>query len=363
LRALLRGARVDEEIDAEFEHHVQERIAANIRNGMSESAARDDALRRFGDREQFRTQTLVIDESILKEQKRMEVFDTLHRELRQAVRGLWRAPGFALVAIITLALGIGASTAVYTLLDAVVLNPLPYPDSDRLVLIDHDVPGVKADAHWGVATATYFHYKDRSHSFDKFGAYWPGDYNLKGPGGAKQGSVVQVTAPFFDVLGARPALGRLFNADDDKPRAPDRTVLSYDYWQREFNGDRAVVGKSLDIEGSPVEIIGVLNQGFGLPDLNVDAWLPRRIARVMQHANWHHLSVVARLKPGVTPQEAQRDLTTLVPELPKEFPNVYSESFLTNTKFSPRVQTLQASVIGSFDKSCGWCWARLASSC
>ena len=320
LRTLLRGARVEEEIDAEFEHHVQERIAANLRSGLSESAAREDALRRFGDRELFRRQTQVIDQSILREQMRMEVFDTIRRELKQSARGLWRARGFAVVAIITLALGIGASTAVYTLLDAVVLNPLPYPYADRLVLIDHAVPGVQADAHWGVATASYFHYKDRSHSFDGFAAYWPGEYNLKSPAGAKRSVAVQVTAPFFGVLGARPALGRLFTPGDDRPGEPYRAVLSYDYWQREFNGERAVVGKTLDIEGEPVEIIGVLNQGFGLPDRKVDTWLPRRIGRAMEHYNWHHLSVVARLKPGVTPEAAQRDLAALLPELPKEFP-------------------------------------------
>src|SRR5688500_7835834 len=126
---------------------------------MSAQAAREDAIARFGSLEEFARQTVEIDESIRKEQRRMEVFDSIRRETKQSLRGLVRAPGFTFIALITLALGIGATTAVYTLLKAVVLDPMPYPDPDRLMVLTHAVPGVGENAEWGLATATYLHYK------------------------------------------------------------------------------------------------------------------------------------------------------------------------------------------------------------
>src|SRR5690606_22525902 len=135
LGALLRGVRVEEDIREEFEHHLAERIAANEARGMTPREAREDALRRFGDMERFGNETRAIDQSIQREERRMEVLGTFRRELGQAWRGLARSPGFTLVAILTLGMGIGASAAVFTLLDRAVLSPLPYPAPTELVRI------------------------------------------------------------------------------------------------------------------------------------------------------------------------------------------------------------------------------------
>ena len=139
LRALLRGERVAEEVDEEFEHHLQLRTEKLIAGGLTPAQARAEALRRFGDVERLRQVTSGIDQSIVKEQKRMEIMDALARELKHAMRGLIRAPGFSSIALVTLTLGMGASIAVYTLLLAVVLNPLPYTDSNQLVRIESAV--------------------------------------------------------------------------------------------------------------------------------------------------------------------------------------------------------------------------------
>ncbi len=350
LRALLRGPHLDADVNEEFEAHLALRMESLMAAGMSAAAARQEALQRFGDVKQFHRETLSIDHSMLREQKRMEIIDTMQRELRQAVRGLARAPGFSLVAVATLALGIGASTAVYTLLDAVVLNPLPYPQSDRLVVIDHVVPGVAADAAGGVATATYFHYGERARSIDGYGAHWVLQQNVRTRDAAFRGTTTQVTANLFELLGAAPALGRFLRAEDDRPGAPIVAVISHALWQRDYGGDPDVLNQTIELEGTAFPIVGVAPAGFGLPDQPIDVWYARRIAVDMNHANWHHLVMLARRKPGVPISAVQNEFSALARELPERFPQVYSQSFMSSSQFSPRLRDLRAAIIGNMDR-------------
>lgn len=350
LRALIWGARVEADVDEEFEAHIAMRAEAYVAAGMSAEQARAEALRRFGDKGSFQRETRAIDHSTLREQKRMELFDALLRELKQAARGLARSPGFTLVAALTLALGIGASTAVYTLLDAVVLNPLPYPNADRLVRIDHAVPAMGAGVHWPVATASYFHYGEGARSFDGYGAYWIIEQNVRGRAEAFRGSTAQVTANLLPLMGARPVVGRFFRAEEDVPNAPLVAVLSYELWQNEYSADPAVVGQTVEINGAAVGIIGVAQKGFKLPDRSVDVWYARRIALSMQHVNWHHLDMIARLKPGVSQATAQAELMTLGRGLHDRFPNVYDKDVGREDGFHPRLRGLRESIVGDVSK-------------
>ena len=346
LRALLRGPRVEADVGEEFEAHLRMRAEAYEAEGMGAEQARAEALRRFGDRSQFAQQTVAIDHSMMREQKRMLFLDTMRRELKQSARGLARARGFTAVAGVTLALGLGASTAVFTLLDAIVLNPLPYTNADRLVRITHPTPGVKAGGEWETASATYYHYTDQSELFEKVGAYAVSEMNARGREDAFRARVARVTAPLFDVLGARPAVGRLIEEQDDRPDAP-LVVLGHDYWQREFGGDAGVVGQTLELEGSTVEVIGVTARGFALPDQQADLYIARGLERTMRHANWHHLRTVALLQPGISAERAQRELLARQSQLLNAYPDVYSQSFFDNTGFTPKVQDLQRHVVGS----------------
>ena len=350
LRTLLRGVRVDEEVRDEFEHHLALRIEANVSRGMSPEAARDDALRRFGDLEQFRRQTIDIDESVLRERKRMEFFDTLFRELKQSVRGLRRSFGFSSIAIFTLALGIGATTAVFTLLDRVVLNPLPYAGAERLVRIDHAVPSQGEGVYWPAATASYFHYKDKTRTLSDLAAYWPMDLNIRTGAGAFEAPGARVSPNLFTVLGAQPRLGRFFREEESIPGATHVVVISHELWQREYASDQAIIGKTLRIDGEPVEIIGVAPAGFGLPDIKVDVWLAKMMSRDMQHANWHHLELVGVRKPGVEIAAVQSEMQRLTSQLPEFYPGVYDLSFMERTKFSPRVLDLRAFVVGDVNR-------------
>jgi predicted permease len=351
LRELLRGPRVDADVTEEFESHLALRVAALMAEGLSAEQARDLAVHRFGDRGQFHRETVAIDQSMLREQRRMVIIDAVWRELKQAARGLLRAPGFALIGSLTLALAIGASTAVYTMLDAVVLNPLPYPSAARLVTIDHVVPSMGPGVYWKVATASYFHYGEGARSFDGYGAYWAYEQNLQGRGEAFRGTTAQVTANLPGLLGARPAVGRFFLETEDVPDAPLVAVLSYELWQREYNSDPLVVGQFIEINGSAAEIVGVAPRGFALPDQRVDVWYPRRISLAgTRHANWHHLDMVARLRPGVSRETAQTELQMLARGLHERFPNVYEEGVGREDGFRPRVQDLRVSVVGDVSR-------------
>jgi putative ABC transport system permease protein len=349
LRELIWGARIEADVDEEFRAHLALRTEALRAAGLPEREARAEALRRFGDVGRFQAETAAIDHEAERERKRMEIVDSLRRELRHAARALLRARGFAVTTVLTLGLGIGASTAVFTMLDAVVLRPLPYHTSDRLARIDHPVPGVKAGSTWETASATYYHYTDQTRLFESVGAYVPMELTVRGLSEASRVRAARVTASLFDVLRARPAAGRLLEESDDFPDSP-RVVLGYDYWQRAFGGDPAVAGKTIEIEGIAFEIVGVAERGFSLPDRPTDIYIARGLQRTMEHRNWHHLHTLARLRPGITPELAQQELRTRQTQLVETYPGVYSESFFESTGFAARVQDLRAHVIGNMGR-------------
>jgi len=350
LRSLLRRRSVGDDVREEIEHHIAERTAANIARGMTAREAREDALRRFGDVARIMRETVAIDESTIREQKRMELLDTLRRDLTHAVRALVRAPVFAVVAIVTLGLGIGASTAVFTLLKTIVLDPLPYPTSERLVLVDHEVPGISAGAAWGLSSASYFHLRDRSCTLEELGVFWANASNLRANGETLRGTTVMVSGNLLSMLGARATVGRLIGASDDDPDAPRVAVLAYDFWQTRFGGAPDVVGRVVEIEGQPAEVVGVLERGFRLPEQEADVVVARRLNAAGPHFNWHYLVGIGRLKPGVSLAGAQSDIAQLTAELPTAYPSVYDGGFIEEAQFTTRVRELHAAVVGDLSR-------------
>ena len=358
LRRLLRGARIPEEVREELEHHIAERTAANVARGMSAEAAREDALRRFGSMERFRRETELIDESMEREARRMEVMSTLWRELQQAGRGLTRAPGFSIVAVVTLALGIGASAAVYTLLHRVVLEPLPYPAADRLVRIDHPVPGVQEGDVWGMSTASYQHFLERSSGLTALAVYRTYHANVQAGESTIMADVMQVTAGIFDLLGARAEVGRLLMPGDDEVGASRVAVVSHGYWERELGRDPAVVGRTLQLSGSAVEIVGVASADFEVAETTADVYVAMRINSAGPHYNSHPLNGIGLRAPGVDVAALQRELDNLTDGLPDAYPGVYRPAFMEDTRFGVRVQDLRAAIVGD---TAGVLWIILGS--
>src|SRR5690242_3376861 len=173
-------------------------------------------------------------------------------DLRHAIRSLRKSPGFTLVAVITLALGIGATAALFTVLDAVVLRPLPYHDAGRLVKIESSVSGATEPGDWGVSAGGYFYYQKHNHTLAGLGAYAGSSETLTGADGAQRVPSVLITASLTHVLGLHAQLGRLLAADDDRPGAPFVAVLRHDFWLNHFAGDPHVVGQTITVNAQPM---------------------------------------------------------------------------------------------------------------
>lgn len=346
LRALIRRDRVDEEVVAELEHHLEMRTQENIEAGLRPADARAEALRRLGDFQRFKRETREIDERMRRRRRWGGYLDALRREMSVATRGLVRHANFSWVAILTLALGIGSVAAMYTVLDAIVLSPLPYAEPEELVWIDSRVPGVGPDAVWGLSQAGYFHFKERGRTLSDLGVYATTAYNLAGAEGAARVTGAAVSASLLDALKARPALGRLIEAGDDRPDAADVVVLGHAFWQAEYGGDPGVIGTTVELNAVPHEVIGVMAPGLHLADRRVEVWRPLGLDPTRPPVNAHWLSAVGRLGDGSTPDDAQADLGRLTAQFTEQFPRAYSESFMRQSGFSTRVMPLRDHVVG-----------------
>jgi predicted permease len=351
--------RIDAQLREEFRFHIQERVDQFVASGMSRPDAEDEVSRRFGNYEAYRKLAQRIDEETMRQRTFAETIETLRREVRLAARVLVRTPAFSLIAFVTLALGIGATTAIFTVLDAVVLRPLPYPGANELVSVLHPttVPG-NGERKWGLSPGGYFYFRNNNKSFSDLGMYRALELTVIGNGDAEVAHVGFVTAPMFSVLKARPALGHLITPDNDKPGSPPVGVLGYDFWQRRYGGDRAVVGKLLVTSEGSFPIIGVAEPGLTLPmpgpfsstaNLNglvVDIWIAQRQNPAGPFWNNHPNVGVARLKAGVTVEEANREIMAMTRQLPDVVPNAYSRGFMKQYNFRGEVSPLKDAVLG-----------------
>lgn len=271
-------------------------------------------------------------------------------DLRLAVRGLLRAPGFTLVAVGTLSLGLGGSAAIYTLLQRVVLDPLPYPGPDQLVKLQNRVPGVAPDQTWRMSTAQYVYFQEHARSFDEIGLYRGYGANINTPEGPRRAFGRIVTASVFPMLGARTRLGRLIGPADDVPGGPNVAVLSHGLWSRQYGGDERVLGSTINIDGRPFEIIGVLEPGVRTPDappgLSEDFWIAMQIDPTGYFGNNHVFPMIARLASGVDPLGAEAELARFTARLPERFPNAYSQEFFDRYGFRTQVVPLKQAVVG-----------------
>lgn len=277
-----------------------------------------------------------------------ELMDAFFRDLRQATRGLLRAPGFTAVAVLTLGLGIGASTAIYSLVERVVIDPLPYPEADRLVRLHSQT----SEGTWGVSRAQYVLFRDEARTLEGLAGYRPMQATVLGPEGPERAGVWAATAGFFRLLGARPALGRLVDEQDDEYQATQVAVLSHGYWQRAFGGDPSIVGRTLSVNETPIEIVGVLAPGLELPEqvpaeVRPDIWLPLQLNLAGQFWNSHmEFRTIARLAPGVAAVEASRELTAFNPRLVELYPDAYSAGFMERYAFRPEAEPLKQAIVG-----------------
>ena len=284
--------------------------------------------------------------------------DTLTQDLRYALRSLRRSRGVTLAAVLTLGLGMGASTAVFALLKRAVLDPLPYRESSRLVRLKNRVSGVGPGVEWDMSTAQYFYLREHATSLAAIGIYQTGGTNVAGQGGPERAVATVCNAGLLRLLGAPAAVGRLFDERDDAPGAPAVVVLSYGFWKREFGADGGVVGRRLSLNEQPHEIIGVLAQGAELPpergspiSLHTDVWLPMRLNPAGPFWSEHAYPVIARLGSSATVESVQAEIGRLTAELPVAFPQVYSTAFFQRFGFHTLTYPLKRYVVGELGRN------------
>ncbi|HVR42368.1 MAG TPA: ABC transporter permease [Thermoanaerobaculia bacterium] len=245
----------------------------------------------------------------------------LLHDLRFGLRSLRRRPGFALAAIVTLALGIGANAAIFSLVSAALVRPLPFRDAGRIVSIGSNWTGFE---HSSVSIPEYLDYRDRARSFESIAVYRETSINLTaGTGEPEHARIALTTASFFDGIGVSPAVGRSFTVEEDRPGGPGVVLLGWSLWQRRFGGDRAAVGRTISIEGEPATIVGVMPRGFRFPSES-ELWAPLRINPAEPgNRGAHNRGVIARLRAGVGLETARSEMSALGAALQAEHPDNY----------------------------------------
>ncbi len=273
-------------------------------------------------------------------------------QLRQVFRRLGRAPLFTAITLITLAAGVGANTVIFSVLEGVLLKPLPYPHPEQLIGVWHTAPGVGIK-DLNMSPSIYFIDREQNTTFQDIGAYDADSLSVTGAGEPEQVRGLDVTDGTLPILGAKPALGRLFTREDDSPNSPDTVLLSYGYWQQKFGGASSVIGRSITVDGKPREIIGVLPQGFHFLDFE-DAALVVPFQwdrRKLKLGNFSY-EAMARLKPGVTIAQASADVARMLPVANRTFPapEGFSVKLFEKAQFAPNLRPLKQDVVGDVGK-------------
>jgi predicted permease len=304
--AAFRRSHLEQEMEEELRAHIEARVEDLMRNGVP----REEALRRA--RVEFGGLEKVKEEG--REARGVSLLDELTQDARYGLRMLRKSPGFAVVAILTLALGIGANTAIFSVVNAVLLSPLPYADAQRLVLVKEFLPSAAA-MPMQVSGPDITPIRKLSHVFDGLGGFRVWTYELSGSGEPERVTANRVSSELFPVLGVQPVLGRGFTAEEELPGHPV-TVISYGLWQRRFAGSRDVLGRTVNLDRKPYTIIGVMPQSFVFPlpgmaqGAAADLWVPLALSNeeLSDFGDNFDWTVVARLKPGIALPQANAEL-------------------------------------------------------
>jgi predicted permease len=246
--------------------------------------------------------------------------ETLWQDLRYAARSLAKSPGFALFAIAVIALGIAANTAIFSVVDAVLLRALPYRNPDQLVMLWEDASFV-GFPHNTPAPGNYADWKAQNHVFEDVAGMRFSSFSLTGDGDPEQIQGPAVTANLFPILGVKPSLGRVFSEEEDRPGAPHVVILSHGLWLRRFGADPQIIRKDLLLNDEKYTVVGVMPRGFTFPDRDAQLWVPAAFSsRTLANHDSHFLNVVARLKPSVSLKQANADLAAIARRLAEQYP-------------------------------------------
>jgi putative ABC transport system permease protein len=340
LRALFRRKSMEKSLNEEVQGHLRMAAQERMEQGESAERARAAALREFGN--------VGLVEDVTRGMWGWGWLETLLQDLRYGLRMLGKNPGFTAVAVLTLALGIGANTAVFSLVDTILLRPLPYRNPAELAIVAETVPHMGGDLEIGVAAAEYLDYRDRNRSFVQTGAYEAAGFNLTGEGSPLRVNAAAVTASVFQLLGVPPGLGRVFTAEDERNGGAPVAVLSYSLWQRHYGADAGVLGKTIKLDEKPYLVLGVMPPSFHFPSDGAplserpDLWVPEVLStedlKPENRVREFGVGLIGRLKPGVTAAQAQADVSSVAAGFMQQLP----ESYSGNIRVVPHVHKFAA---------------------
>ncbi len=357
LRSRLAGLRLRPERQAEIidelSQHLDERYEELRARGATEGDARRLALEELREPEALARQMRSLRQAhmpppITPGAPVGHVLAGVAQDLRYAARMLRKQPGFAAVAALTLALGIGANTAIFSVVYGVLLKPLPFPEPERLVAVWHRAPGLNIPL-LPQGAATYFTYRDSGRVFEDIALWNSEEVSITGEGEPERASALWVTDGLLHILRVQPLLGRFFTKEDDAPGTPRRAILTRGYWERRFGGAPDVIGRSLIVDGRPCEVIGILPPSFKFLRTDPAVLLPFQFNRADVRVGDFSYRGVARLKPGVTLEQANADVARMIPLTFDRFamwPGLSRKMFQEEARLGPNVRPLSQDVIG-----------------
>jgi len=345
IRKLTDRNSTDQEISEEMQHFLDESTTEFAARGFTPEEARRAAKIQMG--------SMTSAKQEIRSYGWENIVDTFFADIRYGLRQLRRNPGFAAITILTLALGIGANTAVFSVVNSVLLKPLPYPKSEELVSLHQEAPGAaglfSVSDGLPLSASMYVTYSDHNRTFQSVGAWTSGTANITGQAEAEQVRTVDVTDGVLQTLEVSPILGRALSSADQQLGSAATVMLSYGYWQRHFGGDRSILGRKINVDGNLREIIGVMPRGFQVVTADFDLILPLAIDRggKLRLAGFEYHGI-ARLKPGATIAQADADLTRMLPVWMDSWSNGpgINSHFYEVWKITPALRPLKQQVVG-----------------
>ncbi len=317
MKRFLSRSRRDADLASEIEAHLELEAEENRSRGLSPQEARRQAYVKFGSPRRVRESEW--------ESNTMKLIDDAWHDLKYAVRTLARTPGFTVAAVLVMALGIGANTALFTVVRSVLLKPLPFREPDRLIQLYEQSPSGKRAYSW-VAGGMYAAWKQQAPSVEQMAIFGTDSISLSGDGSPLPERIryAECSWNLFSMLGVEPEMGRSFIAADDRPDAPGTVVLTHSLWMRRYAGDKAILGKTILLDARPYTVVGVLPAWFNYPDLPTQLWAPiyhEKPPAEMRRVDNHNYFVVARLRPGATLAQAQSEVDTAEKRVHMENPD------------------------------------------
>lgn len=334
------------EVDDELTFHLEMRARDLEASGMDPEAARREAVHRFGNVERIREKAYRTEKARVRRVKGTLWLDEIRSDLVFGIRQLIRNPGFTAMSVLALALGIGATSAVFSVVNGVLIRPLPFQDSEGLVAVRQSAPGIGID-QMGLSPGQYFAYRGENHVFEDLGLVSRTYVNVTGLARPERVRALRVTDGTLPLLGVQPVLGRLFTAGDDTPGASPTVILGHEYWQQRFAADPEVIGQSLVVDGTLTEILAVLPERFSYLDFRPDLVVPLQLDPVQATVGGFGFQGVARLRSEVALETVDADLDRVLPLALEQFPGGATLAIVREWRLASAVVLLKEQLVGN----------------